>query len=400
MSPSFLYNLNNKTAIQKQAILRSCIVNVSCNIADLSQELGTSIPTTTKLIAELIDEGFLETKGKIDTNGGRRPSIYGLNPDAGYFVGVDVSSTSLSMALMNFQGTIIDYEPDINFTLEATKESLDTFCAHLKKRLAGLKIKEEKILAYGINLTGRVNKITGYSYSYYLGEDKPITDYLSERLDAPVYIDNDSRAMAYGEYMGGICKGEKDMLYINISMGLGMGMISDGRLIYGKCGFSGEIGHFPLLSNEKICRCGKIGCLETGASGYALLDSFNHKLESGRVSILSSKYEKKQKIEVEDILDAIKSDDVLAIECIEEIGQTLGRAIAGLINIFNPELVVIGGKLSEVKDYLMIPLVGAINKYTLTLVCRDTKIKCSKLGVKAGPLGACLLTRSKLLGLI
>ena len=179
-----------------------------------------------------------------------------------------------------------------------------------------------------------------------------------------------------------------------------MGMIIDGKLSYGKSGFSGEIGHFPMLDNDKICHCGKTGCLETGASGYAAHRILMEKLSEGRASMLRDKYERNEEISMRDIINAVKEEDMLAIEVIEEIGSVLGRAIAGLINIFNPELVVIGGALSETKDYLMLPIKSAVQKYSLKMINRDTTIKFSELGQKAGAIGACMLSRSRLLGLI
>ena len=148
--------------------------------------------------------------------------------------------------------------------------------------------------------------------------------------------------MTYGEHICGASDGVRNMLYLNIAWGLGMGMIVDGRLSYGKSGFSGEIGHFPLLNNNCICHCGKMGCLETGASGSAVHRIFLEKLKEGRTSTLSEKYLRGEIIHIDEIIDAVNEEDVLAIEVIEEIGTTLGRAIAGLINLFNPELIIIG----------------------------------------------------------
>jgi predicted NBD/HSP70 family sugar kinase len=206
--------------------------------------------------------------------------------------------------------------------------------------------------------------------------------------------------MTYGEYIGGVAKSEKNMLFLNVAWGLGMGMIVDGHLSYGKSGFSGEIGHFPLLENNQVCHCGKTGCLETGASGSAVHRIFLEKLKEGRASMLTEKYTKGEIIHIEDIVDAIIEEDVLAIEVIEEIGTVLGRAIAGLINIFNPELIVIGGTMAAAKDYLLLPIKSSIQKHSLNIINSDTKIKLSKLGKKAGSIGSCLLSRSKLLGLI
>ena len=177
-------------------------------------------------------------------------------------------------------------------------------------------------------------------------------------------------------------------------------MIVDGKLSYGKSGFSGEIGHFPLLNNDCICSCGKRGCLETGASGSALHRMLMEKLRKGRASSLSDKFNEKEEITLDDILLAVNEEDVLSIETVEEIGKALGTAIAGLINIFNPELVVLGGRVAAAKEYLLLPIKSAIQKHTLNLINQDTTIKFSKLGRKAGPIGACMLSRSKLLGLM
>lgn len=400
MKDSFLNNSESKNSALKQKILGLCINDGDYSIAELSKELNTSIPTITKLIGELIDEGFLEDLGKMGTSGGRRPSIYGLNPAAGYFIGADIRRHHISIAASNFKGKILEYVDNIPFVLENTEKSLAALCELLNRHTRKFGINEDKVLAYGINLTGRVNHETGYSFSYFIGEDKPVTSTLESILKTPVFIENDSRAMTYGEYICGVAQNEKNMLFLNVSWGLGMGMILDGKLFYGKSGFSGEIGHFPLLENGQICQCGKVGCLETGASGSAIHRVFLERLKEGKVSVLSGKYSKGEEITLDDILDALAEEDVLAIESVEEIGNTLGRAIAGLINIFNPELVIIGGRLAVAEEYLMLPIRSAINKHSLNIVSKDTSIKFSKLGKKAGAIGACMLSRSKLLRLL
>jgi predicted NBD/HSP70 family sugar kinase len=400
MNGTFLNNIDGKNSILKQRILGLCIDEGDYSLADLSKDLNTSIPTITKLVGELIEEGFLEDMGKQGTAGGRRPSIYGLSPSAGYFVGVDIRRENISVAITNFKGHTVDYHESIPFTLESSETSIRNLSRNIKNLIEKAEIPTEKILAYGINLSGRVNNETGYCFTYFVGEGRPIADIFKEEFNAPVFVENDSRAMTYGEYICGVAKDEEDMLFLNVAWGLGMGMIINGKLSYGKSGFSGEIGHFPLLNNDQICQCGKTGCLETGASGLALHRIFTEKLREGRASTLSDKFNSSETISLDDILEAVKEEDVLAIECIEEIGTTLGRAIAGLINIFNPELVVIGGKVSAASEYLLLPVRTAIQKHSLNIINRDTSVKFSKLGEKAGPIGACMLSRSKLLGLL
>lgn len=400
MNGTFLSNIDGKNAILKKQIIALCINEGDYSIADLSKELNTSIPTITKLVGELIEEGFLVDMGKQGTNGGRRPSIYGLNPSAGYFVGTEVRRRSISIAVTNFKGQLLEYQEEVPFTLMNSEASFKELCSYILDMLGKVDIAPEDVLAYGFNLSGRVNNETGYCFSYFIGEDRPIASFLEDELKRPVYVENDSRAMTYGEYICGVANDEDDMLFINVSWGLGMGMVSDGKLSYGKSGFSGEIGHFPLLDNDQICHCGKTGCLETGASGSAIHRIFMEKLAEGRASLLSDKHSEGKEITLDDILNAVNEEDVLAIEVVEDIGSVLGRAIAGLINIFNPELVVIGGIVSKVKEYLLLPIKSAIQKHSLNMVNKDTTIKFSKLGEKAGPIGACMLSRSKLLGLM
>ena len=400
MRNAFPNNIDRKNSVLKLNILKLCISEGDCSLGDLSKQLGTSIPTTTKLVEELMEEGLIEDKGKSDANGGRRPSIYGLNPAVGHFIGIDIHSHDISVAVTDFKGNLIDFQETIPFSLESTEQSFRELCRIVKEYTSRLESLKSRTLAYGINLAGRVNKDTGYCFSYFIGEDMPITSLLQDELNAPVFVENDSRAMTYGEYINGVADSETNMLFLNVGWGLGMGMIVDGKLSYGKSGFSGEIGHFPLLNNDRICSCGKRGCLETGASGSALHRMLMEKLRNGRASSLSVKFNEKEEITLDDILLAVNEEDVLSIETVEEIGKALGTAIAGLINIFNPELVVLGGRVAAAKEYLLLPIKSAIQKHTLNMINQDTTIKFSKLGRKAGPIGACMLSRSKLLGLM
>ena len=212
-----------------------------------------------------------------------------------------------------------------------------------------------------------------------------------------VTIDNDTRAMTYGEYMQGCVKGEKDIIFVNVSWGVGIGIIIDGKIYTGKSGFSGEFGHMSANDNEIICHCGKKGCLETEASGSALHRILLERIQSGESSILSTRIATEENpITLDEIIAAVNKEDLLCIEIVEEIGQKLGKQIAGLINIFNPELVIIGGTLSLTDDYITQPKKTAVRKYSLNLVNKDSAIITSKLKDKAGIVGACMLARSRM----
>lgn len=402
MKHSFIEDLElgSKNALLKINIIRYYINNGENTLAELGKEMDVSVPTITKLVSELIEEGFVIDFGKVETTGGRRPNIYGLNPDSGYFLGVDIKRFRINIALINFKGEIIESKYSIPFSYENTQDSFDKLCVIINDFVKQLSVPKKKILSAGINISGRVNTETGHSYSLYYFNEKPLTETFQERLGLHVTIDNDSRSMAYGEYVSGTVKNEKNVIFVNVSWGLGLGIITDGKLYYGKSGFSGEFGHLSVFENEILCHCGKKGCLETEASGSYIYRKFMERVNEGNSSILEKKIKKGESITQEDIINAALKEDMLAIELVEEVGYTLGKHIAGLINLFNPELVIIGGVLAMTEDYLLLPIRSAVKKYSLNLVSKDTTIKLSKLGDKAGVVGACMLARGKMLGIV
>lgn len=389
-----------RSASLKKDIICYYINNGDDTLADLGKELNFSVPTVTKMVGELIEDGIVMDFGKMETPGGRRPNIYGLNQSSGYFIGVDISQKRVHIGLINFKGDLIDEQMDISFEEAHPHERFERLCEIIEDFMSHTVVPKDKILSIGINISGRVNPQTGHSYSFFYFDERPLTEIFEEKLGIDVSIDNDSRAMAYGEYIKGRVQAEKNIIYVNVGWGLGLGVIVNGQLYYGKSGFSGEFGHITAFENEILCHCGKKGCLETEASGSALYRKFLEKLHNGQSSLLTQQKENEDEITLNDIIDVALQEDILAIELIEEVGNTLGKHVAGLINLFNPELVIIGGTLANAGDYLILPLRSAIKKYSLNLVNKDSSIKVSKLGDKAGLLGASLLARSKFIGLI
>ena len=387
---------NPKNVQIKKDIINHFIANGNDTISELSKELDLSVPTVTKFIGELIEQGLICEYGKMQTSGGRYPSVYGLNPTSVYFVGVDMTRHHLNIALMDFKGDIVQSQMGIPFIYENTSEAFDTLCNHIQNFLDQTGELKEKIYSINLNISGRVNPESGYSYSSFYFSEQPVTEILSKKLNFKVGIDNDTRAMAYGEYMKGVVEGEKQVIFVNISWGLGIGIIIDGKLYYGKSGFSGEFGHFPAFDNEILCHCGKKGCLETETSGIAIHRMVLERIKNGESSILTEKVKDLNDLTLTDIIDATNMEDPLCIEIIEEVGYKLGRYIAGLINIFNPELVVIGGQVSETEGFIMLPIRSSVRKYSLGLVNKDTHIVSSKLKQKAGIIGACMIARSRL----
>jgi len=402
MTAKFLLTSEDTTrnGLLKKKIIHYYIANGDATIAELCKEMNLSIPTVTKLIGELQEDGYIVDFGKQETSGGRKPSIYGLNPTSGYFIGVDVMRDRINLGILDFKGDKVRIEENIPYQLENTPAALEQLCTLIEDFINHPDIPKEKILAIGVNISGRVNPISGYSYSIFYFQEKPLAQILEERLKIKVYIENDTRAMAYGEYMQGVVKGEKNILYINMSWGLGLGIIIDGKLYYGKSGFSGELGHFCMFDNEILCHCGKKGCLETEASGSALHRKLLERYKEGSSTILAKKIDAGDNISLTQLMEAIQKEDVLSIEILEEMGTSLGKGVAGLMNIFNPELVILGGTLFQTDEFLILPIKSAIRRYSLNLVSQDTEFKISKLKERAGIIGACLLARSKILGMI
>ena len=366
-------------------------------IADIGKAFNVSTPKITSTINELMEDGLVKDYGKIESTGGRRASLFGLAADSGYFVGVEVKKYNVVLGLHDFKKNLVKVEDNTDFRLENSKESLAQLIEIIRKFIGGLGIPKSKILSIGMNLTGRINYATGYSYNYFHFDDDPLNTIIEKKLGIKTYLDNDTRAMAFGEFCIGVVTTEKNVLFINLDHGIGVGIMIDGRLYYGKSGFSGEFGHIPFFENEVICHCGKKGCLETEASGSALVKQFREKRRAGAGSILPLDNKNIDAISLEDIIMACNQDDTLAIECMAEVGQKLGKAIAMLINIFNPELVILGGVLSTTNDHIRLPVKSTLNKYSQSLVSNDTQLKISALGTRAGVNGACLLVRNKLL---
>ena len=231
MRTTFLDKKDNKNSLLKKTILRLCIQNGEYSIAALSEQINSSVPTVTKLIGELMDEGFMVELGKSGTSGGRRPSIYGLNPEAGMFIGVDIRHTHASIAVTDFKGGLIHFQDNIPFVLEINEDSVHKIAHSVRDFFEEKQLDWNKVLGMGISVAGRVNPRTGYSNLYSFDPDRPINKILSEDLDIPVVIENDSRAMTYGEYLSGVVKKEKNVLFVNVSWGLGMGMILTGASI-------------------------------------------------------------------------------------------------------------------------------------------------------------------------
>ncbi|MBA4275947.1 ROK family protein [Flavobacterium sp.] len=381
----------------RQAIVKRLLSAGNATIAELSSELQSSIPTVTKAVNELLSESYVVDLGKITNSSGRRPSLFSINPTCSYFLGVEVGIANISIGLQNIKNELVSIELGTSFVLENTQESLLQFCNLINSFVEDSSVEKKMIVGACINFSGRINSMEGFSYNYFFSENRPLTEIISEQLDLPVHLENDTRAMAFGEYSEGVVDDEQNIIFLNYSWGVAIGMITDGKLYYGKSGYSGEFGHSTIFDNGFMCQCGKLGCLETEISGWSLVNQFKAAIKEGKQSkiVLDDNALALQHHAI--IAGALNLEDTLCVDLVTKQSEKMGRYLSILLNIFNPDLLVIGGDFAQLGDYTLLPIQSALKKYSLGLVNRDMKLKKSTLGRRAGVIGACCVIKEKML---
>ena len=390
--------ITHKNNIIKRNIIAYMAINGECTLSELTRELHISVPTMTKLVQELVDDLIVNDLGKVETPGGRRPNVFGLANSAIYFAGVNIGRDHMTYAITDLQNNVISERTDENFELVDRPQCLERICQNIESFVADCGVDREKILGVGVSIVGRVNPETGRSYKYFTSSEESLRDIISSRIGIRVMLENDTRARCYAEYTTGKAKNESNVIYLHMGRGVAIGIVIDGKLYYGKNGFAGEFGHIPFFDNEIICACGKKGCLETEVSGIAIEDKIVHLIKNGVNTRLREMYDRGESIHINDIIAAARNDDNLAIELIEEAGEKVGKAVAFLINTFNPETVIVGGNLAMAGEYLMLPLKSSTNRYSLNLVYKDTKFRISKMTDSANAWGVAMLIRNKIIG--
>ena len=338
-----LKGITHKNNIIKRNIIAYMALNGESTLSELTRELHISVPTMTKLVQELVDDHIVIDLGKVETPGGRRPNVFGLANTAIYFVGINVGRDQMTYVVTDLQNNVISERTDNSFELVDRPQCLERICQNIESFIAECGVDREKLLGVGVSIVGRVNPETGRSYKYFTSLEESLRDIISSRIGIRVLLENDTRARCYAEYTTGKSKNESNVLYLHMGRGVAIGIVIDGKLYYGKNGFAGEFGHIPFFDNEIICGCGKKGCLETEVSGIAIEDKIVYLIRNGVNTCLRDMYDRGESIHINDIINAARNDDNLAIELIEEAGEKVGKAVAFLINTFNPETVIVGG---------------------------------------------------------
>lgn len=390
-------NIRLKKFILKKRIIQLLYLEGNKSIPDIGRSTGMSIPTITRTITELIDEGLVLDNGIGSSIGGRRPNLYLLNAEARYVLGIDMGRFSTRIAILNLNRQIVTSEGIIVAELEHDETIIDKIYLKVKELISNAGIDSKKLIGIGVAFPGLIDAKTGMSQTYKNFSDRPLSKFFEDKFDLPVFVENDARVMALGESYFGLAQGKENVLCLKISAGIGMGMILNGKLYRGNSGFAGEFGHLEVEPEGKLCICGKRGCLETVASGSAIALRAKKDMTKGMVSVLGKlSDEKPDRIDAEMVVQAAQLEDQYSIGLLSEMGEQLGKGIAVLINIFNPEMIIIGGKIGVAGNYIIDPLQLSLNKYAISRIKRDCQIVTSKLHEKAALLGAFALVIDKI----
>jgi glucokinase-like ROK family protein len=373
----------------------------SLSRAQLAQRTHLNKATVSSLVEELIDLGLIQEKG-MDTSGfGRPATMLGLNPGAGYIIGVEIGVGFISIILSNFTGKILwrRFE-ELNSFLNQEEITARIF-QYMDEARKIAQQDGKRLLGMGLALPGMVDVGQGVLiFSPNLQwRDVPLRQMFSDYSGLPVYVDNDANAAALGEHLFGTARQEQHFLFIVAGVGVGGGLFLNGELYRGARGMAGEIGHTSLyVEQTRPCRCGNRGCWENFANQSSLYERIRARLDVGRRSLITSILENQlSPLNLSIINQAAEAGDQEVLEAISETGAALGLGLANLVNIFNPEMVVIGGSLSIVGKYMLPAIEEIIQERALEVMLKPIRIQVSAFGSDASVMGAVALVVQKIL---
>lgn len=376
------------------AVLKVIRDNGSLSRADVAKITGLTPASVTNITKMLIEDEYLVECKVGQSSGGRPPIMLELNPNARYVIGISIGVGMIDVVITNLSAEII-----LKKSSEINEERYDydfvfkELVKLINEVIECSKIEKEKILGAGVALHGIVNARTGMSiYSPYYGwKEINIKEALENELNLGVYVDNDVRAMALGESWFGITKDISNFVTLNISNGIGAGIIINNKPYYGVDFSAGEIGHIVVEGDGDKCNCGNYGCLETVASNNNITKKAIKLIKQGTNSVLKELKADINQLTIEDISEAAKLEDELAISIIKEAARYIGIAITNLINILNPTSIVVVGEIFENTFYAIETLNEIVKNRGMKLSSENVRIIKSMLGRDAAVVGATTL---------
>lgn len=387
-----------KSYLNKIKIIKNLYLKGANTASEICSEVGISLPTVNALLGDLMNSGEVIKHGRAESQGGRKPDLYRLAEDAFYVLSVDLSRFQVNLALYSCNQSLAASKESHKITLNNEKETFDKLCDIIDEYLVKTGIPSDKIIAIGFSMPGLLDSIGGVNYTYLKFGKKSLLENLEERFSKKIFLENDARAMTLAEFKFGSEHSHKNVLGIFVGWGIGLGIIIDGKIYQGASGFAGEFSHSPIFESRDVtCTCGKKGCLESVASGTAIVKMAEEAIKLDPDSILARMVRDHQgELEPALVVEAALAGDQRAITILSEAGLDLGRGISILIQLLNPELIIIGGSVAEANQYLITPIQQALNIYSMAKSREKSQLALYQLGEDVGLLGGVAVVNEKL----
>ena len=389
MTDSPLGNRDLIRAINRSTILNVIKMHGAIPRAEIARLTGLSPATVSGISAELIQENLVFEKETGDSSGGRRPIMLAINPHGGCVVGIKLMEDHALGALTDLEATPLGKQ---SYSLtdtspSAVAQALSELVAELLNHVAN---PAPNLMGVGVGLAGIVDSVQGLvRQSPFFGwTDVPLREMIQDRVNVPVYLDNDVNTLAFAEKWFGAGRGIDNFLVVTFGRGIGLGIVVNGQFLHGARGSAGEFGHTVIHPGGELCACGKRGCLEMYASEPAMLRQSAEAFQQGRLSSLPKT--------PEEMVALAEAGETAAQEIFGQAGRLLGQSIANLINIFNPERVLINGEGVRAGKWLFDPMQVAIDEHTMPSLRQDVSILVEPLGDDAWARGAASLVLHEL----
>lgn len=317
-----------------------------------------------------------------------------------YYIGIDLGGTNIKSSIFTKDFKLIQQRRDPTHANEGSDIVLPLMLDNIHQLLKSSNIDIKDVECIGIGVPGLLDRFTGvskFSPNFLNWENVNVTSFFEEKLHVPTYIDNDVRMNLYGEWYFGAAKNKKNVVLLTLGTGLGSGVVIDGRVIYGATSCVGEIGHMNMYRDGRKCRCGSSGCLGRYVSAIGLVRSIREKIEAGEKSILSEWTNNDlDKITAQMASKAFDEGDKVAVDTFRETGEILGFGLVNVINLYNPEIIVVGGGMSAAGERLLKSAREVIDTHALKISREVCELVTAKLGDSSGMLGAAIYAKNRL----
>lgn len=342
-------------------ILNALRTQAPLSRTELALATGLNKATVSSMVRELLKNGFVQELGAAVSVGDvGRPAIkLGPDPEAGYIIGVEIGVDFISVVTANFAVEVVARRYESTLRLHTQQAILDRLFFLLKESVQQVTRRGKPLFGVGVGVPGLVDISTGtLLFAPNLGwSDLPLRQMLEDELGVPIYLANEANLAALGESYFGAGGDSSFMLYVSSGIGIGGGIVLNGRLVEGATGFAGEVGHMTVERDGRQCNCGNHGCWETVASQRALFRRVEEALAGGTPSWLETATGgDMERLTIPLIVEAARQEDEVACCALEETGRWLGIGVATLMNVINPQRVVFGGPLSLAHEFLL-PLI-------------------------------------------